>query len=108
MATSYGRGMFTGTFTAEVVSIDDVLVNKNAFTLYPTVSDGNFTVFAKNTLGKSTLHIFDINGKQVFTKKIDFNQESKQVISVNLKSGIYIVNLLDVNNKKSTGKIIIK
>jgi len=108
MATSYGRGMFTGTFTAEVASIDDVLVNKKAFTLYPTVSDGNFTVFAKNTLGKSMLYIFDINGKQVFTKKIDFNQESKQVISVNLKSGIYIVNLLDVNNKKSTGKIIIK
>ena len=108
MATSYGRGMFTGKFAAGVASVDDVLADKKAFTMYPTVSNGNFTVFAKNTLGKSKLNIFDITGKQVYTKNLDFNIQSKQPVSVNLKSGVYIVNLIDVNNKKSTGKIIIK
>jgi len=108
MATTHGRGMFTGQFATGVASVDDVLAGKKVFTMYPTVSDGNFTVFAKNSLGKTALHIFDINGKQVYTKQVDFNEESKQAISVQLKTGVYIVNLIDQNNKRTTGKIIIK
>ncbi len=89
-------------------SIKEVLNDTKVFTMYPTVSDGNFTVFAKNTLGKSKLQMFDINGRKVFTKDLDFDKESKQSVSVNLNSGVYIVNLIDENNKKSTGKVIIK
>ncbi|GGG92436.1 hypothetical protein GCM10011416_06710 [Polaribacter pacificus] len=108
LATTYGRGMFTGQFSAPAASVDDVLADTKVFTLYPTVSDGNFTLFAKNTLGKATMNIFDMAGKQVYTKKVDFNQNSRQAISVQLSSGVYIVNLLDENNKKSSGKLIIK
>jgi photosystem II stability/assembly factor-like uncharacterized protein len=89
-------------------SIKEVLNDTKVFTMYPTVSDGDFTVFAKNTLGKSKLQMFDINGRKVFTKDLDFNIESKQSVSVNLNSGVYIVNLIDENNRKSTGKVVIK
>ncbi|MBL4642529.1 MAG: T9SS type A sorting domain-containing protein, partial [Flavobacteriaceae bacterium] len=34
--------------------------------------------------------------------------QSKQQISVNLTSGVYIVHLIDSNNKKATSKVIIK
>ena len=108
MASTYGRGMFTGQFSAGVVSVDEVVKDSKVFTMYPTVSNGDFTVFAKNTLGKAKLHMFDINGKQVFTKQLDFTQQSKQPISVNLKAGVYIVNLIDSNNKKATSKVVIK
>jgi hypothetical protein len=33
---------------------------------------------------------------------------SKQEISVNLKAGVYIVNLIDANNKKESNKIVIE
>lgn len=108
MATTYGRGMFTGQFATGVASVDDVLKDTKVFTMYPTVSEGSFTVFAKNTLGKSSLKMFDINGKLVHSQELDFTQQEKQPIQVNLNAGVYIVNLIDSNNKKATSKVIIK
>lgn len=109
MASTYGRGMFTGQFTAgATASVDDVIKDNKVFTMYPTVSSGEFTVFAKNTVGKATLLMFDITGKMVFSKQVDFTQQEKQPIYVNLTSGVYIVNLIDSNNRKATGKVIIK
>jgi hypothetical protein len=108
MASTFGRGMFTGQFATGVASVDDVANDSKVFTMYPTVSSGEFTVFAKNTLGKTKLQLFNINGKEVYSKQIDFTEQSKQQISVNLASGVYIVNLIDANNKKATSKVIIK
>ena len=108
MAVTFGRGMFTGQFAVGTASVEDVLKDNKVFSMYPTVSSGEFTIFAKNTLGKADLLLFDINGKQVFSKQVDFSQQEKQPVSVNLTSGVYIVNLIDVNNKKATGKVIIK
>jgi len=108
MASTYGRGMFTGQFATGVASIDDVVKETKVFTMYPTVSSGDFTVFAKNTLGKTNLQLFDMNGKEVYAKQLDFTQQSKQQVSVNLTPGVYIVNLIDANNKKATSKVIIK
>ena len=109
MASTFGRGMFTGQFTAgATASIDEVIKDQKVFTMYPTVSSGDFTIFAKNTVGKADLSLFNINGKQVFSQKVDFTQQEKQPVSVNLSSGVYIVNLIDADNRKSIGKVIIK
>jgi hypothetical protein len=54
------------------------------------------------------MDVFSITGKQVFTKELDFGSNSKQQISLNLKAGIYIVNIIDENNKKSSNKIVIE
>jgi hypothetical protein len=108
LATTYGRGMFTGQFTAAVASVDAVLTDREPFTIYPTVSKGNFTLYAKNTLGLTNMSIFDITGKQVYTKEVNFRAQRKQEISVSLKAGIYIVHLVDENNKRVASKIVIE
>jgi hypothetical protein len=108
LASTYGRGMFTGKFTAATASIDDVLANNKTVAIYPTVSNGNFTVFAKNKLGKAKMNIFDIKGRQVYKRNIDFTTNNKQEVSVNLNTGIYMVNLIDENNIKTSSKIIIE
>ncbi|WP_232455882.1 T9SS type A sorting domain-containing protein [Polaribacter sp. SA4-10] len=91
-----------------VASIDKVINGMKLFSVYPTISKGNFTIFGKNTLGKSKIQIVDVNGKKVYQNTINFNKEEKQEISVNLNTGIYMVNLIDENNKKSSSKIIIE
>ena len=108
LASTYGRGMFTGKFTAATASIDDVLANNKTVTIYPTVSKGNFTVFAKSSLGKTKMSIFDISGRQVYTSNINFRDTEKQTVSINVASGIYFVNLVDENGRKSANKIIIE
>jgi hypothetical protein len=47
-------------------------------------------------------------GRQVYSSTINFNETSEQQVSVNLRAGTYIVNLVDQNNKKSSSKIIIR
>lgn len=108
LATTHGRGFFTSVFTDDVASVDEVLTDKKVFTVYPTISNGEFSVYAKNDLGKSNIQIFDINGKQVYNSQLNFNENQNQNVSVNLRSGIYIVNIIDQNNRKSSEKIIIK
>ena len=80
----------------------------NAFTIYPTVSKGDFTLQAKNSLGLTKMSVFSISGKQVYTKEIDFTLNGKQQVSLNLNTGLYIVNIMDENNKKSSLKIVIE
>ena len=108
MASTYGRGMFTGQFAAGVASVDDVLNERTTFSMYPTVSSGDFTLFAKNTLGEARLQLFDVRGREVYTKQVDFTQQERQSLSVNLETGVYIVHLTDASNKKATSKVIIK
>ena len=107
-AATYGRGVFSGQFTDAVASVDAVFADKKAFTAYPTVSNGNFTLQAENSLGLTKMDIFSITGKQVYTKEIDFTSNGKQGVSVNLNAGVYIVSIVDENNKKSSSKIVIE
>jgi photosystem II stability/assembly factor-like uncharacterized protein len=106
-ANSYGWAIKSINAGA-TASIDEVLKGNKIFTIYPTISNGNFTLFAENTLGLTKINIFDINGKQVYESNLDFNINDKQEVSINLKAGIYIVNLIDANNKKASNKIVIE
>ena len=108
LAATHGRGMFTTKFTAGTASIDEVVSNTKTFTIYPSISNGNFTVFAKSTLGNAKLDVFDISGRQVYTAKVNFSENEKQSISLNATNGIYIVNLTDEQGKKSSKKIVIQ
>jgi hypothetical protein len=107
-ASTYGRGVFSGQFTDAVASVEGVFIDKKAFTVYPTVSNGDFTLQAENSLGLTEMNIFSITGKQVYAKEIDFTSNGKQEISVNLNAGVYIVSIVDENNKKSSSKIVIE
>ena len=107
-ASTYGRGIFSGQFTDAVASVDDVLTDKKVFTVYPTISNGDFTLQAKNELGKATYRIFDMAGRQVYASTVNFTESSKQEVSVNLRAGTYIINLVDQNNRKSASKLIIR
>lgn len=108
LAATYGRGMFTGQFTAasSTLSIDDKILN-DIVRVYPTVSDGNFKITARNEIRQGEISVFDINGREVYTSKIDFNKNPIQDISINTSSGIYIVKFKS-DNKQSTHKIIIE
>ncbi len=106
--STYGRGIFSGKFTGATASVKEVIKGNELFTVYPTVSNGEFTVFAKREIGKTKIRIFNLSGSQVYANDIDFSQEEKQEMSINLSGGIYLVQLIDATNRKITRKIIIK
>lgn len=108
LAATHGRGMFTGQFTAaaSTLSVDNETL-KDLIRVYPTVSNGDFKISARNEIRKGDIDIFDLNGREVYTSKINFNESPTQNISINVSSGMYIVKFVS-EGKQSTHKIIIK
>lgn len=110
LATTYGRGMFTGKFTADAsnlgLSVDDFTQN-NLIKIYPTVSNGQITIAPTSDVLEGALTIFDINGREVHASKLDFTTGANQQLSLNLASGVYIVKFSS-NEVQSTQKIIIE
>jgi hypothetical protein len=108
LASTHGRGLFTSQFTDGAATINDVLNDKILFTVYPTISNGNFTIFGKRSMDKTTIQIFSITGKKVFSGDLNFSKNMKQTVSINANSGVYIVNLETADGNKFSNKIIIE
>ena len=108
LASTYGRGMFTGKFTVDAsgLSVDEFSQN-NLISVYPTVSNGNINISKNAEINEGVINIFDINGRNVYSKKINFDNGVEQTISLNLSSGMYVVKFA-ANNLQSTHKIIIE
>ncbi len=104
LASTYGRGFFTGQFTADVNAINENMIN-SVFDVYPTVSNGQFKIKVYKDMNDSLVSIFDITGKQVFKKKITFNDNQIYNLSLDLGEGVYFVKINDI---KSSQKIIIQ
>lgn len=80
-------------------------LNANQISVYPTVSDGNFTIaFGKNT--DSNIAIFDMVGNQVYNTS--FKGKQTVAVSTKLASGIYFLKVDTGDQKSSMKKIIIK
>jgi hypothetical protein len=104
-AATYGRGIFSGTFTATSLSENDTVFNKGV-KVYPNPSNGLFTIAIENFSGDMTLAIYDINGRNVFSKTGDYLTNNNVNLS-GLQKGIYILNIKGANLSYSE-KIILQ
>ncbi|PHR72493.1 MAG: hypothetical protein COA67_04410 [Lutibacter sp.] len=108
LATTFGRGMFTGQFTAAATSLSvDEFAKNELIRVYPTVSNGNVTISPNSEIREGTINVFDINGRNVHTTKVNFENGLEQPVSLNLSSGMYIMKFA-ANGLQSTHKIIIE
>lgn len=107
LASTYGRGMFTGKFTADAsgLLVNDFVKN-DLIKIYPTVSDGNITISSISDVREGKIAVYDINGKKVHSSKINFDNGLEQGLSLNLSAGMYVVKF-SANNLQSSHKIII-
>ena len=75
------------------------------FKVYPNPSDGLVNIFIKDLNQDTSLNVFDLTGKKVFSTMIQNEESTLNLRSLN--SGIYIVQLTSVN-KSIHKKLIIK
>jgi hypothetical protein len=105
-ASTYGRGVFSGEFTTESLSVNDVAVADNSVVLYPTASNGN--VFVKSTLNynDTKVTVYDMNGRLAYKTTLDlFTNKETTLNLTELSSGMYFVNMSS-NELNKTVKII--
>lgn len=104
LASTYGRGLFTGQFTAMPLSVDDISVDNN-FSVFPNPSNGAIKIKAARDFGKSSITVYDVNGRQVFSKEI--NLTGTVPLNMNsLKAGLYIMKIQGENFAYSNKLII--
>jgi hypothetical protein len=91
-AATYGRGVFSGTFTNTVLNNDTFTKNKNV-SIYPNPVKDNLNINIKDFSGEVSIKIIDINGREVFNKNINnFNTSNVLDLSA-FSSGIYVLKL---------------
>jgi len=95
-AATYGRGIFSGAFTAPSLSTIN-FENTNAVVVSPNPSNGLYAIQIKDNSSRVTVKVVDINGKEVFSKNDVNADEIKSIDLSNLQSGVYILN---VNGQK--------
>ena len=105
-AATYGRGVFSGPLEA-ALSTNEHEIASTSVNVYPTVSNGNVTISADKSYGKTTLELFDITGKSVYTNTIELDANANQVNFGTLSTGNYILKLSG-DNFKTTKRLIIQ
>jgi photosystem II stability/assembly factor-like uncharacterized protein len=106
-AATYGRGVFSGMFTATSLSVIEEDELANTLKLFPTVSNGQFTLTSAKTLGSTQVDVYSITGKQVYETSVDIQQGFQKQFELNLNSGVYLVKLKG-SSFETTKRIIIK
>jgi len=92
-AATYGRGVFSGVFTAAVLSTNENTAVSNSIKVYPTISNGNVTVSSDKAYGKTNLELYDITGKNVYSNTITLDTAAQQLNLGSLSSGNYILKM---------------
>jgi len=106
LATTYGRGLFTSQFTSAPLSEDDNDFVNNSIKVFPTVSNGEFSILSKNYLGIVDMEIYTISGQRVHNSTFELS-DVKNNFNISLNSGLYLIKLKG-NNFEGTKRIIIK
>ncbi|WP_420571441.1 M4 family metallopeptidase [Kordia sp.] len=87
-----------------VLSVGEV-ANNNAFSVYPNPSNGSFNIKASKNLGDVTVNIFDINGRNLYSKAVNLTGTVNFDLD-NLQSGLYLLRVEGTEFVKSTKLII--
>ncbi|MEZ4874857.1 MAG: M36 family metallopeptidase [Flavobacteriaceae bacterium] len=83
----------------------DIDFNNN-FVVYPNPSNGMINILSKESLGETQISIVDMNGRTVYTAKVDLGNQTT-IDASKLTEGIYIVKV-DSGSQSYNTKLIIQ
>ena len=105
-AATHGRGLFTSTDLVLDVE-DNLIIKASKLKIFPTVSNGSITIASRINVENAKLSVYDVNGRQVYSKAVSLVNGREEAVNLPLNSGIYILSITGDGFKSST-KIIIK
>lgn len=105
LATTHGRGMFTSQFTSTTLGLAENSLT-NGIKVFPTVSNGEFSIISQNSLGNVDLEMFNLSGQRVYKSNFELSSTRRQ-FNLNLSSGIYLIKIKG-DNFIETKKIVIR
>lgn len=104
-ASTYGRGVFSGVFTATSLATNSFGTNNDAIKIYPNPTNGQINVKINQFVGKVKIQVSDLNGRLIKDINDDNFNIERTIDLTGLQSGVYLVK---VNSEEAnfTQKII--
>ena len=88
------------------LGIDDAFFEKTGTSVFPTVSNGTFSITSSNNLGTTLVEVYSLSGQRVYVNNVLFRSGDLQTISVNnYATGIYILKL-SANGLQGSKKLV--
>ncbi len=106
LASTYGRGLFTSTFTATTLNTMENEMAINQISVYPTISNGIINIASKSNLGAVKLEVYNVGGQKVLNKSIDLSGITMN-LSLKLSAGMYFMKFNGLNVTE-TKRVVIK
>lgn len=92
-AATYGRGIFSGLFTNAAALSNEEIKAKYGLSVYPNPVKDVLNINADDFSGEVSIEIIDINGREVYSQKIN-NLNGLNTINLSaLSSGVYVLKL---------------
>jgi hypothetical protein len=85
--------------------VNEIRSNQVYFDIYPNPANGEITVSLSGKSKNHSLKIYNLLGENVYSQSL---KEQSSSINLNLKSGLYFVNVLDEKGNIATRKLIIQ
>lgn len=93
----------------EEVAEEKPVINSYDPIVYPTISNGVVQISSGKTITDSTVEIYGLNGRLVFSKRIGTLNDSQQELSLrSLNSGMYLVKISGKGAETNVSRIVIR
>ncbi len=104
LASTHGRGMFTGTFTT--LGFNEVASTNNRVRLFPSRNNGTFNLTSNTVLQDATISIYNLSGQEVFNEKMTLSDQQQSISLNNPASGMYILKVTNGTYNRSLKMIV--
>ncbi|WP_438961538.1 T9SS type A sorting domain-containing protein [Nonlabens sp.] len=105
LASTHGRGMFTGKFNT--LGFEESRRAQNQVKLFPTINNGTLYLVSDIELNNTQVSIYNLSGQEVYHKKRTLTANQKEISIKDAASGVYIVRIASGNYHQNL-KMIIK
>ncbi|MGY5355489.1 T9SS type A sorting domain-containing protein [Wenyingzhuangia sp. IMCC45467] len=107
IASTYGRGFFTGQFAGDDLSIAENVEANNDLQMSSVVKQGILEIKSLSKLTQIVhVSIYRPDGAILLSKELNFKMDNSHTVEVPFQAGVYIVTL-SYGNKHTSKKIII-
>ena len=106
-AATYGRGIFSGLFTSAAALSNEEIKAKFGLSIYPNPVKDVLNINANDFSGNVAVEIIDINGREVYSQKINNLNGLNTINLSSFSSGVYVLKLQGENLNYSE-KIIVE
>ena len=107
-AATHGRGVFSGQFTSEPLSINNEVLASSGVKIFPTISNGEISIISNEAFENTELNVYNIAGQLVHNKILNLSENKTSVNLTRLRAGIYFIKISMNNNQVISHKIIIE